>query len=68
MLAMQPIRSSFNYLSKSSSQEQDKSDGSYGDVDAHAGATPTVPLGNRGPTDDNKEYDDFDPEIDVYWG
>jgi hypothetical protein len=36
-------------------------------VEARAGATSAVPLGNGGPSDDEEE-DDFDPEIDVYWG
>jgi hypothetical protein len=27
-----------------------------------------VPLGNGGPSDDDDEEDDFDPEINVYWG
>jgi hypothetical protein len=36
-------------------------------VEARAGATSAVPLGNGGPSDD-KEEDNFDPEIDVYWG
>jgi hypothetical protein len=37
-------------------------------VEARAGATTTVPLGNGGPSDDDDEEDDFDPEINVYWG
>jgi hypothetical protein len=36
-------------------------------VKARAGATSAVPLGNGGPSDDEEE-DNFDPEIDVYWG
>ncbi|EFP84450.2 uncharacterized protein PGTG_10170 [Puccinia graminis f. sp. tritici CRL 75-36-700-3] len=36
-------------------------------VEARAGATSAVSLGNGGPSDDEEE-DDFDPEIDVYWG
>ncbi|EFP88094.1 uncharacterized protein PGTG_12541 [Puccinia graminis f. sp. tritici CRL 75-36-700-3] len=35
-------------------------------VEARAGATSTVPLGDGGPRND--EEDDFDPEIDVCWG
>jgi hypothetical protein len=40
-------------------------------AEACAGATSVVQLGGRGPSDDDKNYeeeDDFDPEIDIVWG
>ncbi|OAV90198.1 hypothetical protein PTTG_28422 [Puccinia triticina 1-1 BBBD Race 1] len=36
--------------------------------ETRAGAVSTVALGDRGPSDEEEDEDDFDPEVDVVWG